>query len=65
LKKRDSVNAQNIRLQMKRLAQHLSLFAPDGRSERGLNDRAVSDLAAELADFGEKFETAMRTNTEG
>lgn len=35
-------------------------------SERGLNYWAVSDLAAdELADFGEKFETATRTSTAG
>jgi anti-sigma factor RsiW len=35
-------------------------------SERGLNYWAVSDLAAdELADFGEKFETAMRSGTVG
>ena len=35
-------------------------------SERGLNYWAVSDLAAdELADFGEKFETAMRTSAAG
>jgi anti-sigma factor RsiW len=35
-------------------------------SERGLNYWAVSDLAAdELAEFGEKFETAMRTGTAG
>ena len=35
-------------------------------SDRGLNYWAVSDLAAdELAEFGEKFETAMRTKTEG
>ena len=35
-------------------------------SERGLNYWAVSDLAAdELADFGEKFETAMRSGTTG
>jgi anti-sigma factor RsiW len=33
-------------------------------SEHGLNYWAVSDLAAdELADFGEKFETAMRSST--
>jgi len=35
-------------------------------SDRGLNYWAVSDLAKdELADFGDKFETAMRTNKEG
>src|ERR1700687_1795556 len=35
-------------------------------SERGLNYWAVSDLAAdELAEFGDKFETAMRTGPEG
>jgi anti-sigma factor RsiW len=35
-------------------------------SERGLNYWAVSDLAAdELADFGEKFETAMRASAAG
>lgn len=35
-------------------------------SDRGLNYWAVSDLATdELADFGDKFETAMRTNKEG
>ena len=35
-------------------------------SDRGLNFWAVSDLGAdELAEFGEKFERAMRTNTEG
>ena len=35
-------------------------------SERGLNYWAVSDLAAdELAEFGEKFEAAMRTSTTG
>jgi anti-sigma factor RsiW len=35
-------------------------------SERGLNYWAVSDLAAdELTEFGEKFETAMRTGTVG
>ncbi|WP_029585651.1 anti-sigma factor [Bradyrhizobium sp. URHD0069] len=35
-------------------------------SERGLNYWAISDLAAdELADFGEKFETALRTSTPG
>jgi anti-sigma factor RsiW len=35
-------------------------------SERGLNYWAVSDLAAdELAEFGEKFESAMRTGTAG
>ena len=35
-------------------------------SDRGLNYWAVSDLAAdELAEFGEKFETAMRTSTVG
>ena len=35
-------------------------------SERGLNYWAVSDLAAdELNEFGEKFETAMRTGTVG
>jgi hypothetical protein len=35
-------------------------------SERGLNYRAVSDLAAdELAEFGDKFETAMRSGTVG
>jgi anti-sigma factor RsiW len=35
-------------------------------SERGLNYWAVSDLGKdELADFGDKFETAMRTNKEG
>ena len=35
-------------------------------SERGLNYWAVSDLAAdELAEFGEKFETAMRSGTAG
>jgi anti-sigma factor RsiW len=35
-------------------------------SEHGLNYWAVSDLAAdELAEFGEKFETAMRTGTVG
>lgn len=35
-------------------------------SERGLNYWAVSDLGQdELAEFGDKFETAMRTNKEG
>ena len=35
-------------------------------SERGLNYWAVSDLAAdELAEFGEKFETAMKSGTTG
>jgi anti-sigma factor RsiW len=35
-------------------------------SERGLNYWAVSDLAAdELADFGTKFETALRSGTAG
>jgi anti-sigma factor RsiW len=35
-------------------------------SERGLNYWAVSDLAAdELAEFGEKFETAMKSGTAG
>jgi anti-sigma factor RsiW len=35
-------------------------------SDRGLNYWAVSDLGAdELAEFGDKFEAAMRTNTEG
>jgi anti-sigma factor RsiW len=35
-------------------------------SERGLNYWAVSDLAAdELAEFGDKFETAMQTGTVG
>ncbi len=35
-------------------------------SERGLNYWAVSDLAAdELAEFGEKFEAAMRSGTTG
>jgi anti-sigma factor RsiW len=35
-------------------------------SERGLNYWAVSDLAAdELADFGAKFETALRSGTAG
>lgn len=35
-------------------------------SERGLNYWAVSDLAAdELAEFGEKFESAMRTSAAG
>ena len=35
-------------------------------SDRGLNYWAVSDLAAdELAEFGDKFETAMRTGTVG
>jgi anti-sigma factor RsiW len=35
-------------------------------SDRGLNYWAVSDLAAdELAEFGEKFETAMRSSTAG
>jgi len=35
-------------------------------SERGLNYWAVSDLAAdELADFGEKFESAMRGSSAG
>jgi anti-sigma factor RsiW len=35
-------------------------------SERGLNYWAVSDLAAdELAEFGDKFEAAMRTGTVG
>jgi anti-sigma factor RsiW len=35
-------------------------------SEHGLNYWAVSDLAAdELADFGEKFETAMRSSAPG
>jgi anti-sigma factor RsiW len=35
-------------------------------SDRGLNYWAVSDLAAdELAEFGEKFEAAMRTSAEG
>jgi anti-sigma factor RsiW len=35
-------------------------------SDRGLNYWAVSDLGAdELAEFGEKFEAAMKANTEG
>jgi anti-sigma factor RsiW len=35
-------------------------------SDRGLNYWAVSDIGAdELAEFGDKFEAAMRTNTEG
>ena len=35
-------------------------------SERGLNYWAVSDIAAdELSDFGEKFETAMKSGTAG
>ena len=35
-------------------------------SERGLNYWAVSDLAKdELADFGEKFESGMRTSAAG
>jgi anti-sigma factor RsiW len=35
-------------------------------SDHGLNYWAVSDLAAdELAEFGDKFETAMRTGTVG
>jgi anti-sigma factor RsiW len=35
-------------------------------SDRGLNFWAVSDIGAdELAEFGDKFEAAMRTNTEG
>jgi anti-sigma factor RsiW len=35
-------------------------------SERGLNYWAVSDIAAdELGDFGERFETAMRSGTAG
>jgi anti-sigma factor RsiW len=35
-------------------------------SDRGLNYWAVSDIAKdELADFGDKFESAMRTNKEG
>jgi anti-sigma factor RsiW len=35
-------------------------------SERGLNYWAVSDLSAdELTEFGEKFETAMRSNATG
>ena len=35
-------------------------------SERGLNYWAVSDIAAdELAEFGDKFESAMRTGTAG
>ena len=35
-------------------------------SDRGLNFWAVSDIGAdELAEFGEKFETAMQTNKEG
>jgi anti-sigma factor RsiW len=35
-------------------------------SDRGLNYWAVSDIAAdELAEFGEKFETAMRSGTAG
>ena len=35
-------------------------------SERGLNYWAVSDLARdELAEFGEKFESAMRSGTAG
>jgi anti-sigma factor RsiW len=35
-------------------------------SERGLNYWAISDIGAdELAEFGEKFETAMRANKEG
>ena len=35
-------------------------------SDRGLNYWAISDLGAdELAEFGEKFESAMRTNKEG
>jgi anti-sigma factor RsiW len=34
--------------------------------DRGLNFWAVSDIGAdELAEFGDKFEAAMRTNTEG
>ena len=37
-----------------------------GRSERGLNYWAVSDLAAdELAEFGDKFEASMKTGTAG
>jgi len=63
LKKRDGVNAQNIRLQMKRLVQHFSLFAPHGRSQLGLNYRAISDLAAD--GIAERFETAMRSGTAG
>ena len=35
-------------------------------SDRGLNYWAVSDIGAdELAEFGDKFETAMRANSEG
>ena len=35
-------------------------------SDRGLNYWAVSDLGKdELAEFGDKFETAVRTNKEG
>jgi hypothetical protein len=35
-------------------------------SDRGLNDRAVSDLAAdELAEFGEKFEAAIKGSGTG
>ncbi len=35
-------------------------------SDRGLNFWAISDIGAdELAEFGDKFEKAMRTNTEG
>ena len=35
-------------------------------SDRGLNYWAVSDIGAdELAEFGEKFETAMQANKEG
>jgi anti-sigma factor RsiW len=35
-------------------------------SDRGLNYWAVSDIGAdELAEFGDKFESAMRANTEG
>jgi anti-sigma factor RsiW len=35
-------------------------------SDRGLNFWAVSDIGAdELAEFGDKFEAAIRTNTEG
>jgi anti-sigma factor RsiW len=34
--------------------------------DRGLNFWAVSDIGAdELAEFGDKFESAMRVNTEG
>jgi anti-sigma factor RsiW len=61
--------------QARRRASHIDLsargFALQGFeirswSDRGLNFRAVSELGAdELAEFSEKFESAMRTNKEG